>query len=396
MDTLFTVQISLSVSLNTKSTFSTRRISTSEMVSNFQRLEQTTVPSLSVQSLYTSSTPSIAVGTATTTSMLVYSTGLSTTSTPDGKNASSAVTSALVSHTTSQRNNASTSPSSSQIPPTASSSTSSHSAVVIGSSIVAAVLLLSIAIITLLCRLRSRRRNLDAHARPEPFEYTRPTVSPVNRKDKSGIWCGQRGYDHERNRTPSRSDSVTVVGTGDLRSLSEIADSPGGLRTLIGTCSPSVIDIRPGEDHSVIARCERLRELDKLYPTQPSGAKRTRIREQEGHENHGSAMDDGRTDGCEPCPNPHRRLRAESASSILSTTSRFITLYLPGGWSFDSGKEVLTQVKMRTGVVVKGQASPLIGLSVQRVLRTPACTLADSWNSYTITSTLPSHEMIHS
>ncbi|KAI6113840.1 hypothetical protein EDD17DRAFT_1591078 [Pisolithus thermaeus] len=218
----------------------------------------------------TSISPTTAIVPAISTSLHVYSTGLTTLSTPSpnkqSTNALPTQTPALSTYTTSQEHNASASPSFLQNPPGASSSTSSDSAVVIGSSVGAAVLLFSIAVITLFFRLRSRRRKLNARVRHHPLDRTQPTVSPMDRNHNSGVWGGQCGYDGE-NRPPSgSSDGVTVVGAGDVDSLSEISDMLQRQETLGVTASPSVVDIRPEEDRSWIARRERSRELKKLYP----------------------------------------------------------------------------------------------------------------------------------
>lgn len=177
------------------------------------------------------------------------------------------LTPALSMYTTSQEHNTSTSLSFPSYPPAASSSTGSDSAVVIGSSVGAAVLLFSIAAITLFFRLRSHRRKLkNARVRHHPLDRTQPTVSPVDRNRNSGVWGGQCGYDGE-NRPPSgSSDDVTVVGAGDDGSLPEISDMPQRQEMLEVMASSSVVDVRPEEDRSWIARCERSRELKKLYP----------------------------------------------------------------------------------------------------------------------------------
>ncbi|KAI6097206.1 hypothetical protein F5141DRAFT_1220214 [Pisolithus sp. B1] len=194
----------------------------------------------------TSISPTTTIVPAISTSLHVYSTGLTTLSTPSpnkqSTNALPTQTPALSTYTTSQEHNASASPSFLQNPPAASSSTSSDSAVVIGSSVGAAVLLFSIAVITLFFRLRSRRRKLNARARHHPLDRTQPTVSPMDRNHNSGVWGG------------------------DVDSLSEISDMLQRQETLGVTASPSVVDIRPEEDRSWIARRERSRELKKLYP----------------------------------------------------------------------------------------------------------------------------------
>lgn len=75
------------------------------------------------------------------------------------------------------------------------------------------------------------------------------------------------------------SESVTVVGAGDVGSPLEISDMLSGQGTLDTTTSPSVVDICPEEDRSLTARYERSRELRKLYPAQLSGHNRSQTRE---------------------------------------------------------------------------------------------------------------------
>ncbi|KAI6028208.1 hypothetical protein EDC04DRAFT_157942 [Pisolithus marmoratus] len=241
------------------------------------------------ESLLPSSISSTSTFPATSTPLSVYSTPLSTMSTLD-TDASSTLTPALTSYITSQEKNTSTSPSSSHIPTastskttltvltsqtssTTSTSTSGDSGVITGSTVGAIALLISIAIIALFFCLRARRRNFRAHTRLDPFEHSRPIDSPTNGNHKFGIWRGQRGYDPGQVHNPSRrSDSITVVGTDDLGSLSETADMP--------------------RDRFVVARREWWRELKKLNPAQFSELQQTRAREQEGLENRARTGDD--------------------------------------------------------------------------------------------------------
>ncbi|KAI6162399.1 hypothetical protein EDD17DRAFT_1508124 [Pisolithus thermaeus] len=178
------------------------------------------------------------------------------------------LTATLSTQTTLQKQNTSTSPFSPQTPPATSFSTGSDSTVIIGSSVGAAALLCSIAIIALLFRLRSYRRKFNVC----PFERTRPTVSPVDRNSNAGIWGG------------------------DVDFPSEISDMPDGQEILGATASPSIVDVRPEEDQSWIARHEQSRELRKLYPAQSLGPKLLRTRKQEGCENRTRRTDDGAVD----------------------------------------------------------------------------------------------------
>ncbi|KAI6039543.1 hypothetical protein EDC04DRAFT_2684113 [Pisolithus marmoratus] len=156
------------------------------------------------------------------------------------------------------------------------------SAVIIGGSVGAAVLLCVI-VISFLLRRRSCRQRPDARTRLDPFEYTQPTVSPVNRNNKPGIWGGQRGYDHRKNDDPGeRSDSITLVGTGDLGTLSEIADTPNEQRKSDAAFDASFVDVSPEQNRLVISRHERLRALEKLYAAQSSGGKQRRTRSRRG------------------------------------------------------------------------------------------------------------------
>lgn len=183
----------------------------------------------------------------------------------------------------------------------------------------------------------------------------------MNRNDKAGIWKG-----HVHNHTLSESNvSVTVVGTGGPGSISDNVNLQSGQRTPAAISTASTVDVLPEEDRSAIARCERSRELEKLYPSQHLRETRAQTGEQEGPENRGRGADDEGVDDCESHPKPRREHRAKSEYSISSIPSRFITLYLPRGWTLDWGKEVLTQVKMRAGVVVKGQASSVTRLSAR-------------------------------
>ncbi|KAI6100425.1 hypothetical protein EDD16DRAFT_467974 [Pisolithus croceorrhizus] len=217
-----------------------------------------------------SSTPTLTIMSASQTPLKIYSTYISTTSTlsptGQGTNVLSTLTPTSAPYTPSQEHNASTSLSSTQTPSTASSSRNSDSAVIIGSSVGATIFLCFIAIATLLC-LRFRRRRFHTHGHLEPFEYSRPTISTANQTGMSKV-LGQRGYDRGQNDTRSESsDSATAVGTGDIGSISEIADISSGQRTA-ATYSPSVSDVQHEEDRSVIARRERSRELRKLYPVE--------------------------------------------------------------------------------------------------------------------------------
>lgn len=117
--------------------------------------------------------------------------------------------------------------------------------------------------------LRSRGRNSNAHAHIHPFEYTQPTGNAL-RGNRRGCGGGNRPLS-------GSNESVTVVGTGDVGSpLSDMLSVQGTLDT---TTIPSVVDICPEEDRSFIARCERSRELKKLYPAQLSGHNQSQRRE---------------------------------------------------------------------------------------------------------------------
>lgn len=122
--------------------------------------------------------------------------------------------------------------------------------------------------------LRSRGRNSNAHAHIHPFDCTQPTASPVYRNTGE-----QRGYGGGNRPLSGSSESVTVVGAGDVGSPLETSDMLSGQGTLDTTASPSVVDICPEEDRSLIARRERSRELKKLYPAQSSGHNQSQTRE---------------------------------------------------------------------------------------------------------------------
>lgn len=127
---------------------------------------------------------------------------------------------------------------------------------------------------------------------------------------------------------------MTMVGTGGPGSISDNVDLPSGQRTPAATSTAPMVDVLP-EERSAIARCQRSRELEKLYPSQHLRATRTQTRDQEGHENRGRGADDAGVNDYEPHPKPRREHRAKSEYSMSSIPSRFITLYLPRGRTLD-------------------------------------------------------------